>query len=181
MSGPFFPPPPKAEPPYRRAAAPGLDAPAEKKSATVVSRPEPPKEPKKREATPPKGRTAEASGIARPRSSGPSATNPLIHLLVRWPRLTGLVLAVIFGASFVGGVDSLNQLRETGRAYVYRPGVMNLFAALTAASLWFAIFGIGWDDERDALKSWWLLGLASAAIAAAGLKSDIVAMVQSLL
>ena len=172
---PFFPPPPKAEPPYRAPAPRAPSTPVEPpKPKITVSRAEPPKQPA------PAARPLEHGDRAAAYKFIPEGRkytgNPLLQALARWPRPTALVLLVVFGGNFLLGVDSLAELYTEGEAWVTKPFYMHLFAGLAAGAAFIVACGIPYDDENERLPAWFVLGFFAVAIGAAAAKDQIVSL-----
>ncbi|NUO50806.1 MAG: hypothetical protein HOV80_18290 [Polyangiaceae bacterium] len=176
---PFFPPPPKAEAPYRAPAPRAPSTPVEApKPKVTVSRAEPPKEPAKTERKLEVGDRAAAYKFTREGAlAGRKYTdNPLLQSLAGRPRPTALLVFVIFGGNFLAGVHSLAKLYTEGQAWVTRPVLMHLFAGLAAAAAFIVVCGVPYDDENDRLPAWFVLGFFAVAIGAAAAKDQIVSL-----
>jgi hypothetical protein len=172
---PFFPPPPKVDPPYRAPAPRAPSTPAEApKPKVTVSRAEPPKQP------PPAARALELGSAAAAYKFIPEerkfASNPLLQALARWPRPTAFVLLALFGGNFLAGVHSLAELYTEGEAWVTKPFYMHLFAGLAAGAAFIVACGIPYDDENERLPAWFVLGFFAVAIGAAAAKDQLVSL-----
>lgn len=173
---PFFPPPPKAEIPYRAPAprAPDYTPPAPRPETpkVTVTRADPPK--------PLPAHTARALGEAISRGKPLRGTkyteNPLLHLLARWPRRTAFALLLVFGGNFLAGVHSLAELYTEGEAWITKPIYMHLFVGLAAGAAWIVACGIPYDDENERLPGWFVMGFFAVAIGAAAAKDQIVGL-----
>ncbi|NUO48388.1 MAG: hypothetical protein HOV80_05980, partial [Polyangiaceae bacterium] len=176
---PFFPPPPKAEPPYRAPAPRAPSTPVEPpKPKVTVSRPEPPKQPAQTARTLEVGDRAAAYKFVRAGElAGRKHTdNPLLQALVRWPRPTAFVLFALFGGNFLSGVHSLAELFTEGQAWVTKQFYMHLFAGLAAGAAFIVACGIPYDDEKERLPPWFVMGFFAVAIGAAAAKDQIVSL-----
>jgi len=166
---PFFPPPPKAEPPYRKGASRVADD-APQKVEVVASRPEPPELPGITEAV---RRKAETARIAREVAPLPITRNRFWAALLDHPRLVGAVAFVVFGALFAVAVyfrQSIFWHRRRGG------GPLMFLALLAGAGLWLALWGIPFDKDRGDVPIWWWGGLGVFGIGSAA-TSDMWKMV----
>jgi hypothetical protein len=172
---PFFPPPPQADAPYRAPAPqPPKTLVEPPKPKVTVSRAEPPKQPAPAARAIEHGSRAAAYKFVS--QDGKYTGNPLLQALARWPRPTALVLLVVFGGNFLMGVSSLAELYTEGEAWVTKPFYMHLFAGLAAGAAFIVACGIPYDDEKERLPGWFVMGFFAVAIGAAAAKDQLVSL-----
>ena len=172
---PFFPPPPKTEPPYRKQAPRIVDI-EPSKPAVVASRPEPPQaEEPRRPSRPskPAPKIEPVSAVLGARRGHPGGGgNAIMVLFAKYPRRTGLGFFVLFGGFYANAVHSwVHATAFGGRAY--RPGTLVVTCALATIGLWFLLFGVAFDDAKEEIPLWWWAGLIGFGIAGAALAMPI--------
>jgi hypothetical protein len=159
---PFFPPPPKAEAPYRKGATRISDD-APEKAAIVATRPEPPEPPDPSEASASARRKAETARLARAIGPLPVTRNRFWAAFLDHPRMFGAVAFVTFAALFVGAV----YLKQFSFQPYRRSGGLIVLALFAGAALWLALWGVAFNDEKGDIPLWWWGGLALFALGGA--------------
>jgi hypothetical protein len=159
---PFFPPPPKAEAPYRKGASRVVDDDEPEKPELVATRPEPPPAPPAPGTKVPKSALGSLVHVPK-RELGSGPTNPLLLALVKWPRPFGGVLFFVSAFLFYAGARSI----VAGDWVVRRALTMRGLALFAGAGLWIALWGLVFDDEKSEVPTWWWVGLALFAIGGA--------------